>query len=321
MTNEEMFLADWRRGEKRAMRDGYGEALVELGRKNERLIVLCADLAESTKADLFAKEFPERFVEVGIAEQNMMGVAAGMALSGLVPVVNSFACFSPGRNWEQLRISVAFSKTNVKIVGGHAGVGNGEDGGNQQMFEDLAITRVLPGMTVIVPADAMQIKKAVVAMVEMTGPIYMRMTKPIRPVITSLMTPFVIGKAQVWKAGGRVTVLANGMMAYESLMAAEELAGSVDVEVINVHTVKPLDKESILRSVKKTGRVVTAEEHSVIGGLGSAVAEVLSESGLPHKLSRLGVNDQFGESGKVDELSKKFGLTKEAVIEAVRRLA
>lgn len=317
MINEEMYLRPLRSVEKKSMRDGYGDALVELGERYEKLVVLCADLSDSTRVEKFAKNFPDRFIELGIAEQNMMGVAAGMALSRMIPIVNSFACFSPGRNWEQLRISVAFSKTNVKVVGGHAGLGNGEDGGNQQMFEDVAITRVLPGMTVLVPADETQIKKATAAMIAMQGPVYMRMTKPTRDSVTTMMTPFEIGKAQIWKTGDKVSVIANGMMAVEALWAAQEIDG---VEVINVHTVKPLDAETILRSVGKTGKVVVAEEHSIIGGLGSTVAEILSEAGIPHRLKRVGMRDVFGETGEVTELAEKYGLNRKGILQAIKQV-
>lgn len=302
-----------------AMRDGYGEGLVLAGKRDHRVVVLVGDLTESTRTDLFKKEFPERFLEMGIAEQNMMGVAAGMAASGKVPFVNSFACFNPGRNWEQLRLAVCLSNNNVKVIGGHAGFGNGTDGGNQQMFEDIALTRVLPNLTVLVPADYEQAKKMVGLMVEHRGPVYMRMTKPKRPVVTSSSTPLTIGKAQVLRMGKGITVIACGGLVYEALMAAEELAGETDVEVINVHTIKPLDKETILRSVAKTGRVVTAEEHSVIGGLGSAVAELLAEE-LPTKMRRVGMKDKFGETGEPEELLKKYKMNKDEIIKMVREL-
>lgn len=318
--NKEMFLIeDLNKPEVKAMRDGYGEGLVEAGRKNSEVVVLSADLTESTRTDLFKAEFPDRFFEMGISEQNMMGVAAGMAATGKVPFVNSFACFSPGRNWEQLRISVCLSGNNVKIIGGHAGVGNGADGGNQQMFEDIALTRVLPSLTVVVPADYEQAKKMTLAIADLFGPVYMRMTKPKRESVTTRGTPLTIGKGQVFREGKDVSVFACGAMVYDALAAAEELVGKVDVEVINIHTIKPLDKETILRSVSKTGKVVTAEEHAIVGGLGSAIAELLCEE-LPTKMRRVGMKDQFGESGEPAELLVKFGMTREAIIGRIKEL-
>lgn len=320
MINRDMFLVDDFGGAlKKAMRDGYGEGLVEAGKKDSNVVALCADLTESTRTDLFKAAFPERFFEMGISEQNMMGVAAGMAVSGKIPFVNSFACFSPGRNWEQLRVSVCLSHNNVKIIGGHAGVGNGTDGGNQQMYEDIALARVLPNLTVVVPSDYEQAKKMTLAMAEVHGPVYMRMTKPKRAVITTKGTPLTLGKVQVLRQGTDVTVFACGAMVYEALIAAEELVGKVEVEVVNVHTIKPLDKETILRSVSKTKRVVTAEEHSIIGGLGSAIAELLAEE-LPTKIRRVGMMDRFGETGEPEELLVKYGMTKEAIIAKIREL-
>lgn len=317
--NEMNLVEDWANLIKKPMRDGYGEAIVEVARKNLKVVALIADLLDSLKLEQFKKEFPERLIEVGIQEQNMMGMAGGLALSGKIPFVNSIACFSPGRNWEQLRVSVCLTKNNVKIIGGHAGFGNGADGTNQQSYEDMAITRVLPNMTVIAPVDYEQVKKAIWKITEFNGPVYMRMTKPSREVLTTRTTPFEIGKAQVFRSGRDVTVLACGTMVYEAMMAAAELEGKVDVEVINVHTIKPLDVETIVRSVKKTRRVVTAEEHSIIGGLGSAVAEVLSEK-CPVPMRRVGMRDTFGESGEPEELMKKYGLTKEELIKEIIEL-
>lgn len=320
MINGEMFLVnDLGSVDKKAMRDGYGEGLVEAGKRNPNVVALVADLMESTRTDLFKKEFPQRFLEMGISEQNMMGVAAGLAASGKIPFVNSFACFSPGRNWEQLRISVCLSGNNVKVIGGHAGVGNGTDGGNQQMYEDIALARVLPNLTVVVPADYEQAKKMTLAIVDFRGPVYMRMTKPSRAVITTAGSPLTIGKAQVLREGKDVTVIACGAMVYEALLAAKEIASEVDVEVINVHTIKPLDKETILTSVAKTKKVITAEEHSIIAGLAGAVAELLSEE-MPTKMRRVGMKDRFGESGEPDELLAHFGMTKKEIIEKIREL-
>lgn len=319
MINREMFLADLKNPVLKAMRDGYGEGLVEAAKRDENVVVLVGDLTESTRTDLFRKEFPERFFEMGIAEQNMVGVAAGMAASGKIPFVNSFACFNPGRNWEQIRLSVCLSNNNVKIIGGHAGFGNGTDGGNQQMFEDIALTRVLPNMTVVVPVDYEQAKKMAMAIAEYRGPVYMRMTKPKRACVTTVGTPLTLGKAQVLREGKSMTICACGAMVYEALAAAEELAGSVDVEVINVHTIKPLDKETILRSVRKTRKVITAEEHSVIGGLGGAIAELLAEE-VPVLMRRVGMKDRFGESGEPEELLVKYGMTKETIIAKIKEI-
>ena len=321
MINPEMQLVeDIDRVEMKAMRDGYGEALLELG-KDERVWVVVADLMESTRVKDFAKHYPDRFVEMGIAEQNMMGVAAGMALEGKIPFVNSFACFSPGRNYDQLRVSVCVGKANVKVVGGHAGAGNGEDGANQQSFEDVGMVRSLPNLVVVSPADYEQVKRATEAIAAHEGPVYMRMTAPARPVVTSKMTPFVLGKAQVLRRGGEVGLIVSGAMVYEGLRAAEELSGKVDVEVINIHTIKPIDESEIIRVAQKCKRVVVAEEHQIIGGLGSAVAEVLVKEGVGVKMRMVGMSDVFGESGKPEELLVKYGMSKEAIIKAIRELA
>ena len=320
MINKEMFLIeDLKNSPMMAMRDGYGEGVVEAGKRNGMVVVLVADLTESTRTDLFKTEFPERFFEMGISEQNMMGVAAGMAACGKIPFVNSFACFNPGRNWEQMRLSVCLSGNNVKVIGGHAGFGNGTDGGNQQMFEDIALTRVLPHLTVVVPADYEQAKKMALAMADFFGPVYMRMTKPKRPTVTTVGTPLTIGRAQVLRSGKDVSVFACGVMVYEALVAAEELANEIDVEVINVHTIKPLDKETIIASARKTKKVVTAEEHSIIGGLGGAIAELLAEE-YPVRVKRVGMRDKFGETGEPDELLVKYGMTKEAIIGKIKEL-
>lgn len=319
MISENMYLNNLSEIGLKPMRDGYGEAVMEMARREPRLLMLVADLIESLKLEQFKKEFPERLIEIGIAEQNMMGVAAGIAIEGSIPVVNSFACFSPGRNWEQLKVSVCLTKNNVKIVGGHSGFGNGVDGANQQMFEDLALTRVLPNMMVVVPADYWQAKKATRAMIEYQGPVYMRMTKPGRAMITSNMTPFELGKAQVLRGGKDVSIFACGEGVYQAMLAAEELKNEMEVEVVNVHTIKPIDKEAIVRSAKKTGKVITVEEHSINGGLGGAVAEVLVEE-WPTKMIRIGMKDRFGESGEPEELMKKYGISMEAIVEAIRSI-
>lgn len=312
-------IEDLQKVDFKSMRDGYGEAMVLEGKRIPNLVILVADLMESLRVVDFKKEFPERTLEMGIAEQNMMGVAAGMAMSGKIPVVNSFACFSPGRNWEQMKVSVCLTKNNVKIVGGHSGFGNGEDGANQQMFEDLALTRVLPNLVVLAPVDYEQVKKAVRAMIDYAGPVYMRMTKPARAVLTTNATPFELGKVQVFREGGDVTVFASGVGVYEAMMVAEKLAGEIEVEVVNVHTIKPIDVEGVVKSARKTGRVVTVEEHSISGGLGGAIAEVLGEN-YPVKIKRVGMNDVFGESGDPGELLRKYGISEEKIVSEIRSL-
>ncbi len=311
--------SNWRDGEKRAMRDGYGESLKKIMDTNKSVVVLVADLIESMRLSDVAEFHEKRLVEMGIAEQNMAGVGAGMAMVGLVPLINSFAVFNPGRNWEQIRVSVCMNNANVKIVGGHAGFGNGFDGANQQAFEDIAITRCLPNMRVIAPADYEQVKKALVAVIESVGPCYLRITKPNRPVVTTNMTPFELGKAQVFRQGRDVTVFACGQMVYEALVAAHDLEGRVDVGVINVHTIKPIDKETVVVNAKKTGRVVVAEEHSIVGGLGGAVAELLGEE-CPTKMKFVGMNDTWGESGSPEALMEKYDMTSRAIIAKIEEL-
>ncbi len=320
MINREMCLVeDLRKLAMKPMRDGYGEVVVEVGRKNQEVVMLIADLLESLKLEGFKKEFPERLVEMGIQEQNMLGVATGLAMNNFIPFVNSIACFNPGNNWGQLRLSVCLTNENVKIVGGHSGFGNGADGANQQSFDDLALSRVLPNLTILVPADYEQVKKAVWAMAERQGAVYMRMTKPAREVITTKETPFELGKAQVFRGGKDITIFACGSMVYEAMKAAEILTGKIEVEVINVHTIKPIDVGTIVKSAKKTGKVITAEEHSVIGGLGSAVAEVLGEN-YPVPMIRVGMRDQFGESGEPAELMQKYGLTSINLVNLIKKL-
>jgi len=320
MINKEMYLVeDWETLAKKPMRDGYGEMLAEIGKKDGRVVALIADLLDSLRLDLFKKDFPDRVIELGIAEQNMMGVGAGLAMGGKVPFVNSIACFNPGYNWNQLRVSVCLGRENVKIVGGHAGFGNGVDGANQQAFEDMALTRVLPNLVVLAPADYEQVKKAVMAMVEYNGPVYMRITKLSREIITTNITPFELGKAQVFCGGRDVSIFACGAGVAEAMRAAKQLEGEVEVEVINVHTIKPIDKETLVRSAKKTKKVITVEEHSVIGGLGSAVAEVLAEE-FPTRMRRIGMPDCFGESGEPEELMKKYGITADNIVLEIRKI-
>lgn len=301
-------------------RAGFGEALLALGKSDPRVVALCADLTDSTKVQAFAEAYPERFIEMGVAEQNMMGVAAGLALAGKVPFAASYAAFNPGRNWDQLRVSVCYSEANVKVIGAHAGISVGPDGATHQALEDVAITRALPNLTVIVPTDIEEARKAVTAAAAHVGPVYIRFGRSEVPTVTVPATPFAIGKANLLREGRHLTICANGPLVYEALLAAEKLAERrVEAEVIAVPTVKPLDAETILASVKKTGRVVTAEEAQVTGGLGGAVAELLGER-LPAPLRRIGVRDTFGESGTADELMNKYGLRAADILKAADEL-
>lgn len=302
-----------------ATRESYGNALVELGQQHENLIVLDADLAEATKTNIFRKAFPERHLDCGIAECNMTGIAAGLATCGKVPFISSFAMFAAGRNFEQVRNSIGYPHLNVKIGATHAGISVGEDGATHQCMEDLALMREIPGMIVINPSDDIEAKAAVKAAYEHVGPVYLRFGRLAVPVIND--TPdykFEIGKGTVLKEGTDVTIFATGLEVSESLEAAKCLeADGISAEVINIHTIKPLDEELVIASASRTGRVVTVEEHSVIGGLGSAVAEVLCEK-APTKLLRIGVNDTFGESGPALELIHKYGLDAEGIYRKVK---
>ncbi|MEK7548308.1 MAG: transketolase C-terminal domain-containing protein, partial [Patescibacteria group bacterium] len=280
-----------------APRDGFGEGLVMLGQTNTQVVALTGDLVESTRVQKFAEAFPERFIEMGVAEQNMAGVAAGLALAGKIPFMTSYAVFSPGRNWDQIRVSICYSKANVKIIGAHAGISVGPDGATHQALEDLALTRVLPNLTVVVPTDSIEARKATLAIAAHQGPCYMRFGREKTPVITNDKTPFRLGKALPILSGRDVTVIATGQMVAKALEAASQLAGQVAVGVINIHTLKPLDTEAIIEAAKHSGAIVTAEEHQIINGLGAAVAEVLGEN-YPVPIKRVGVNDTFGESGQ-----------------------
>jgi transketolase len=290
------------------IRKGFGRGLLEAGKRNENVVAACADLTDSTQMSLFKNEFPKRFVEIGVAEQNLVTVGAGMTALGKIPFVSSYAAFSPGRNWEQIRTTVCLNDRPVKVVGSHAGVSVGPDGATHQMLEDIGLMRVLPNMVVIVPCDSLQAEKATLAMAEDKRPNYLRLAREASAVITTKDTPFEIGKAYVYEQGQDVTILACGTMVYEALAAAALLyKDGVEAEVINVATIKPLDEETILKSVRKTGCVVTVEEGQIIGGLGSAIAELLAEE-CPVPLVRIGMRDRFGESGEPSELLKHFGL-------------
>lgn len=292
------------------IRAGLGRGLVEAGRRDVNVVALCADLTESTRIAEFAASYPERYVEIGIAEQNLVTVAAGMALVGKVPFTSSYAAFSPGRNWEQIRTTVCLNQTNVKILGSHAGLMTGADGATHQMLEDIAIMRVLPGMMVVVPCDSVEAEKATLAIAAHKGPAYLRLARDKTPIVTTDKTPFELGKAQILRSGTDLTIVACGVEVYHALVAAEELSTKhkLEAEVINAAVVKPLDTVTILASATKTGAVLTVEEGQIAGGLGSAVAEALVEH-VPTPLQRIGVADRFGESGTPEELLEAFGLT------------
>ena len=302
-----------------ATRESYGNALASLGREHENLVVLDADLAAATKTGIFKKEFPERHIDCGIAEANMIGIAAGLASTGKVPFCSSFAMFAAGRTFEQIRNSVGYPHLNVKIGATHAGISVGEDGATHQCNEDIALMRTIPGMTIINPSDDVEARAAVKAAYEMEGPVYLRFGRLAVPVINDRDDyKFEIGKGVVLKEGTDLTLIATGLEVAESLAAAEKLeADGISVEVINMHTIKPLDVDLVVRSAAKTGKVVTVEEHSIIGGLGSAVAEVLAEK-QPAKLLRIGVEDRFGESGPALKLLEKYELDAAGIYKKVK---
>lgn len=305
-----------------ATRESYGNALAELGAEYENLVVLDADLAAATKTGIFKKAFPDRHIDCGIAECNMMGIAAGLATTGKIPFASSFAMFAAGRAFEQVRNSIGYPKLNVKIGATHAGISVGEDGATHQCNEDIALMRTIPGMVVINPADDIEAKAAVRAAIEHEGPVYLRFGRLAVPVIND--TPdykFELGKGVVLREGKDVTIIATGLPVSECLAAADKLAADgIDAKVINIHTIKPLDEELVVKAAKETGKVVTVEEHSVIGGLGSAVCDVLSEK-CPTQVMKIGINDTFGESGPAVELVKKYGLDADSIYEKVKAFA
>ncbi len=300
-------------------RNGYGDALVTLGEQNHNIVVLTGDLAESTRAHLFQKKFPERFIECGVAEQNMMGVAAGLALAGKIPFVSSYAVFVPGRNWDQLRVSVCYSNANVKIAGAHAGISVGPDGATHQALEDLAITRVLPNLTIVVPCDYEETRKCTIAMANTVGPCYFRFAREKTPVITTADTPFEIGRSYICRVGSDITLAACGPLLHEALLAAHELAKEdIDAEVINCHTLKPFDEDTLVTSIKKTKACVTIEEHQIIGGLHGAVCETLGRR-YPAPVEAIGMPNSFGESGEPDQLLEKYGMKTQNIVEAAKK--
>jgi transketolase len=314
--------------EYKATRDGYGQALVELGETNPKVVVLTADVKESTRVEEFAKRWPDRFVECGVAEQNMMGMAAGLAAAGKIPFVSSYAVFSPGRNWDQLRVSVGYSNLHVIVAGGHAGLSVGPDGATHQALEDIAITRVLPNLKVIVPCDFEEARKATLAAAAETGPVYIRLTREKTPVLTDRDQRFEIGKSiliydsrfKIHDIKKQVAIIGCGPIVYEAVLAAEELEKEgIGCVVVNNHTVKPMDGETIVRIAGECGAVVTAEEHQVAGGMGSAVAEcIITNLQLPMEM--VGVKDSFGESGTPEKLAQKYGLKAENVRAAVHKV-
>lgn len=305
---------------KKDTRSGFGEGLLEIGKKNPDVVALCADLTGSLKMDAFQKEFPDRFFQAGIAEANMIGMAAGMTIGGKIPYTGTFANFSTGRVYDQIRQSVAYSQKNVKICASHAGLTLGEDGATHQILEDIGMMRMLPHMTVIVPCDFNQTKQATMAIAEHNGPVYLRFGRPVVPIFIQPDAKFTIGKADVLIEGTDVTIIACGHLVWKSIEAAQQLAEQgISAEVINMHTIKPLDEKAILDSVSKTKCVVTAEEHMLNGGLGDAVAQVLARH-LPSPQEYVGVNDTFGESGTPDELMVKYGLDTPNIVEAVKKV-
>ncbi len=311
--------------EKVPTRNGYGEGLLEAGRRDERIVALCCDLTESTRTDQFANEFPDRFIQVGVAEQSMASVGSGMAAMGKIPFIASYAMFSPGRNWEQIRTTIAYNNSNVKIIGAHAGVSVGPDGATHQAIEDMAIMRVVPNMIVINPADVHEARKAILAVAKHEGPAYLRFGRSGTPVVTTTESPFEIGKAERMYSRDesyekKVGIVVTGSLLFNALMAAKELnENGIGASVLHMATIKPLDGEALEAFASEHGALVTVEEHQVAGGLAGAVAEHLAET-IPTKIARIGVRDSFGESGEPDELIEHFGMGIGSIVEAAKKL-
>lgn len=302
-----------------SLRTGFGRGLKLAGEASDKVVALCADLTDSTQMSMFRDAFPDRFIEMGVAEQNLVTVASGMARAGRIPFTSSYAAFSPGRNWEQIRTTIALNDQPVKIVGSHAGVSVGPDGATHQMLEDIALMRVLPNMVVVAPADSVEAEKATMAIARNNKPTYIRLAREKTPVFTTEESPFELGKAYVLREGDDITLMGTGTMTYQLLVAAKKLEDEgIKAEVLHVPTIKPLDEETILASVTKTGRVLTAEEAQAAGGFGSAVAELLGEN-LPMPMLRIGMQDRFGESGNPNELLEHFGLTGDKIALAVKK--
>lgn len=324
MINPELKLAEiFEKVFEKPTRDGYGAGLVKAAEENENVVALSADLTESTRAEDFKKKFPERFIEVGVAEQNMATIAAGLGVSGKIPFISSYATFSPGRNYEQIRTTIAYNNSNVKIAGHHAGISVGPDGATHQATEDIAIMRVMPNMRVIVPCDAIEAEKATMAAAKIWGPVYLRFAREKTPIITTEETPFSPGKAEIFWEGKKpaVLVVACGPLVYSAILAAKELEAEKkgSVIVLNSHTIKPLDEKKIVTLAKKIGAVVTVEEHQIHGGLGGAVAEVLAKH-EPVPIEFIGLKDTFGESGEPKELLEKYGMGVKDIKEAIKRV-
>lgn len=299
-------------------REGVGVALAEIGEKNKDLWVLCADVTESTRMHHFAEKFPKRFVQVGVAEQNLAGTAAGIAATGKTAVISAYGVFSPGRNWDQIRVSICYNNVDVKIHASHTGINVGPDGASHQALEDIAMVRALPNIVVLSPADYLQAKKATYAAIEKKGPVYIRTAREKSAVFTTEDTPFEIGKANVYREGSDVAILAHGMVVYESLLAAEKLkAEGISAAVLDISSIKPLDKDTIIKYAKKTGFVFTVEEHQVYGGMGSAVAELLSQC-CPTRMKIHGIYDRFCESGNLKELFRKYELDADGIAKQVK---
>lgn len=296
------------------IRKGFGRGLKKAGELDANVVAACADLTDSTQMSLFKEAFPDRFIEVGVAEQNLVTVGAGLAAMGKIPFVSSYAAFSPGRNWEQIRTTICLNDRPVNIVGSHAGVSVGPDGATHQMLEDIALMRVLPNMVVIVPGDSLEAEKATVALAQDKRPSYLRLAREASPIISKPDSPFQIGKAYIYREGSDITIISTGLMTAQAIEAADKLAKTgISAEVVHVPTIKPLDNVVILASAKKTRHVITIEEAQIAGGLGGAVSELLGEH-LPTKIKRMGMQDRFGESGKPDELLEHFGLTSKHIV-------
>ena len=301
-------------------RDGFGEGLVELGRDNKDVVVLSADLTDSTRAAWFKKQFPERFFGLGVAEQDMMGAAAGFALMGKIPFACTFGVFASGRAWDQIRVSIAYMNLNVKIAGTHGGISVGPDGATHQAVEEIALMRIIPNMTIVVPADALEARRATIEAAKIKGPVYLRLGRSGVPVVTKPEDIFKIGKANTLREGKDLTIFACGQMVSEALWAADELVKSgIKARVINLHTPKPIDRDAIINAALETGAIVTAEEHTVMGGMGSAIAEVVIQA-CPVPMKMVGMQDRFGCSGEPDELFKYFGLTAADIVKAAREV-
>lgn len=308
--------------EQLAIRDGFGEGILEAGLANKKIVVLCADLRESVRIGDFIEKFPERFLELGVAEQNMAGVASGLAVMGQIPFMISFAVFSPGRNWEIIRTTICYNQANVKIVGAHAGLNVGPDGGSHQMLEDIALMRVLPRMTVVVPCDALEAKKATLAIAQTPDPTYLRLAREKSPLVTTTETNFRIGQAEIFieNSESEAVVIACGLMVYRAIIAARKLEKEgIKISVVNNHTIKPLDDKTLLEVTRRAGAVVVAEEHQKNGGLGSAIAEFLVKNN-PLPMEFVSVDDRFGQSGSSAELLEHYGLGVDDIVEAVKRV-